>query len=291
MFAVSESRGSRSGQQIGHPRRWLGGRRKSMSAVLRPISRLTRTSRRGPIFVMVAASVGLVIAVFGLPILLAPLPAPIGNAADGFGRGARMTLLLTGLAGSLGLILGLILGLAKVSASATIRAMANAYIWIIRGTPLVVQLLFVYFVLPTMFPMLRVSDVLSAVLALGANVAAYNAEILRGALQAVPRGQTEAAYALGLHRGQSLRLVLLPQAIRMAVPPLVNNMISLLKDSSLAYVIGVVELSLIGNRLQAETFRPVPAFVTVAGVYLMMTTFMNIFSHALERYLSPDRRR
>lgn len=242
-------------------------------------------------FVMAAASVGLVVAVFGLPMLLAPLPAPIGGAAEAFGRGARMTLLLTGLAGSLGLILGLILGLAKVSASATIRAMANAYIWVIRGTPLVVQLLFVYFVLPTMFPMLRVSDVLSAVLALGANVAAYNAEILRGALQAVPRGQTEAAYALGLRRGQSLRLVLLPQAIRMAVPPLVNNMISLLKDSSLAYVIGVVELSLIGNRLQAETFRPVPSFVTVAGVYLMMTTFMNIFSHALERYLSPDRRR
>jgi polar amino acid transport system permease protein len=288
---VSDSRGSRWNKQIGRPRRWLAGRRNSMSAALRPISRLTRVSQRGPIFVMAAASVGLVIAVFGLPVLLSPLPAPIGNAAEEFGRGARMTLLLTGLAGSVGLILGLILGLAKVSASATIRAIATAYIWVIRGTPLVVQLLFVYFVLPTMFPMLRASDVLSAVLALGANVAAYNAEILRGALQAVPRGQTEAAYALGLRRAQSLRLVLLPQAIRMAVPPLVNNMISLLKDSSLAYVIGVVELSLIGNRLQAETFRPVPSFVTVAGIYLMMTTFMNIFSHALEKYLSPDRRR
>ena len=240
---------------------------------------------------MAAAAMGLVIAVFGLPILLAPLPAPIGSAADAFGRGARMTLLLTALAGSLGLVLGLILGLAKISASVSIRTIASFYIWVIRGTPLVVQLLFVYFVLPTMFPMLQASDVLSAVIALGANVAAYNAEILRGALQAVPHGQTEAAYALGLRRSQSLRLVMLPQAIRMAVPPLVNNMISLLKDSSLAYVIGVVELSLIGNRLQAETFRPVPAFVTVAAVYLMMTTFMNIFSHALERYLSPDRRR
>ena len=241
--------------------------------------------------VMGAAAMGLIIAVFGLPTLLAPLPEPIGSAADSFGHGARMTLLLTGLAGSLGLVLGLVLGLAKISNSAAIRAAAGFYIWVIRGTPLVVQLLFVYFVLPTLFPLLRASDVLSAVLALGANVAAYNAEILRAAMQAVPRGQTEAAQALGFRRAQSLRIVLLPQAIRMAVPPLVNNMIGLLKDSSLAYVIGVVELSLIGNRLQAETFRPVPAFVTVAGVYLMMTTFMNIFSHALERYLSPDRRR
>ena len=202
-----------------------------------------------------------------------------------------MTLLLTGLSGSLGLTLGLILGLAKVSASATIRAIAGFYIWAIRGTPLVVQLLFVYFVLPTMFPMLQASDVLSAVIALGANVAAYNAEILRAALEAVPFGQTEAAYALGLRRSQSLRIVILPQAIRMAVPPLVNNMIALLKDSSLAYVIGVVELSLIGNRIQAETFRPVPTFMTVAGVYLLMTTFMNIFSRALEGYLGPNRRR
>jgi len=241
--------------------------------------------------VMAAASVGLIIAVFGLPALLTPLPEPIGSAADAFGRGARMTLLLTGLAGSLGLILGIVLGLAKTSSSAAVRTAAGFYIWVIRGTPLVVQLLFVYFVLPTLFPLLRASDIISAVLALGVNVAAYNAEILRAALQAIPRGQTEAAYALGFRRAQSLRIVLLPQAIRMAVPPLVNNMIGLLKDSSLAYVIGVVELSLIGNRLQAETFRPVPAFVTVAGVYLMMTTFMNIFSHALERYLSPDRRR
>jgi polar amino acid transport system permease protein len=240
---------------------------------------------------MAAAAAGLVMAVYGLPVLLAPLPAPIGGAAAQFGRGARMTLLLTGLSGSLGLTLGLILGLARVSASATIRGIAGFYIWVIRGTPLVVQLLFVYFVLPTMFPMLQASDVLSAVIALGANVAAYNAEILRAALEAVPFGQTEAAYALGLRRSQSLRIVILPQAIRMAVPPLVNNMIALLKDSSLAYVIGVVELSLIGNRIQAETFRPVPTFMTVAGVYLLMTTFMNIFSRALEGYLGPNRRR
>lgn len=235
---------------------------------------------------MLGAVVALLIVLWLLPIPLAAMPEPIGAAAVQFGTGARMTVLLTLASGSLGLIAGVIIALMRLSDQRVLQLVASFYLWVIRGTPLLVQILFVYFALPALLPGLELSDFWSAVLALSLNVGAYNSEVIRAGIMGVPKGQREAAQALGLSPLYVLLLVILPQAIRLALPPLVNNVVALLKDSSLAYVIGVVELSLIGNRVQAESFRPVPVFIAVAGIYLTLTTLLTAFSHAFERRLA-----
>lgn len=235
---------------------------------------------------MLGAALGLFLVLWLLPIPLATMPEPIGPAAVQFGNGARMTVLLTITSGTLGLIAGVIVALMRLSPRRSIQQIAGFYLWVIRGTPLLVQILFVYFALPALLPGLEFSDFWSAVLALSLNVGAYNSEVIRAGILGVPKGQREAAQALGLPPFYALLLVILPQAIRLALPPLVNNIVALLKDSSLAYVIGVVELSLIGNRVQAESFRPVPVFIAVACIYLTLTTLVTRFSHALERRLA-----
>jgi polar amino acid transport system permease protein len=235
---------------------------------------------------MLGAALGLFVVLWLLPIPLAAMPEPIGPAAVQFGNGARMTVLLTLTSGSLGLMTGIVIALMRLSHQRLFQRVAQFYLWVIRGTPLLVQILFVYFALPALLPGLELSDFWSAVLALSLNVGAYNSEVIRAGILGVAKGQREAAQALGLSPFYALVLVILPQAIRLALPPLVNNIVALLKDSSLAYVIGVVELSLIGNRVQAESFRPVPVFIAVAGIYLTLTTLLTLFSHALERRLA-----
>ena len=234
---------------------------------------------------MAAAVMALTAGLWILPVPLQLVPDPIGRAAAQFGEGARTTVTLTLVSGAIGLAIGQVGALARISAHPAIRAAAAGYIWVIRGTPLIVQILFVYFALPAVLPGVQLSDYWSAVVALAVNVGAYNAEIMRAGIQAVPSGQIEAAKALGLRHLQTLHHVVVPQALRICLPPLVNNVVALLKDSSLAYVIGVVELSLVGNRIQAESFQPVPVFMTVAGIYLLLTTFVSAFSRALERHL------
>ena len=118
--------------------------------------------------------------------------------------------------------------------------------------------------------------------ALGLNVGAYNAEAIRAGLLAVPRGQTEAARALGLGRRHVFFDVVFPQAFKIALPPLVSNFVALLKDSSLAYAIGVVELTNVGNRIQSATFQPVATLSTVALTYLLLTTLVTQISNAVE---------
>ena len=160
--------------------------------------------------------------------------------------------------------------------------MASFYIWVIRGTPLLVQILFVYFALPVLVPGLNLPDFAAAVVALGLNVGAYNAEAIRAGLLAVPRGQTEAAKALGLGRVHVFLDVVFPQAFKISLPPLVSNFVALLKDSSLAYAIGVVELTNVGNRIQSATFQPIATLSTVAITYLLLTTLVTQISNAVE---------
>ena len=150
-------------------------------------------------------------------------------------------------------------------------------------------MLFVFLALPAMAPQLQLSDFYSAVVALALNVGAYNAEAIRAGILAIHKGQTEAARSLGLSPLQTFRDVIFPQSFRIALPPLVNNIVSLLKDSSLAYVIGVVELSNIGNRIQAATFEPIPVFITTASIYLILTSVMTQISGAIERQLDVER--
>jgi len=234
---------------------------------------------------LATAALLLLVALSVLGWALSLLPEPIGDNARQFANGARTTLGLTLASGAIGLVLGLAAALARTSEHAAPRSLAAAYIWLVRGTPLLVQILFVYFALPVLLPAVTLPDFAAAVIALAVNVGAYNAEVIRGALLAVPQGQRDAAVALGMRGTQVLANVVLPQAARVALPPLVGNIVALLKDSSLAFAIGVVELTNVGNRVQAVSFQPVATLATTACIYLMLTTLLTQFSAALEHRL------
>lgn len=236
---------------------------------------------------LATAALLLVAVLWVLASALALLPEPIGDNARQFAQGARTTLWLTLASGAIGLALGLAAALARTAVHGVPRNIAAAYIWLVRGTPLLVQILFVYFALPVLLPAITLPDFAAAVIALAVNVGAYNAEVIRGALLAVPRGQRHAAVALGMRGRQVLANVVLPQAARVALPPLVGNVVALLKDSSLAFAIGVVELTNVGNRVQAVSFQPVATLATTACIYLLLTTLLTQFSAALEHRLEP----
>lgn len=231
---------------------------------------------------LVTALLVMIVVVAALGQLLALLPEPIGDHAAEFAEGARTTLYLTLISGAIGLVLGVVAALARTSGNALLRTIPGAYIWIIRGTPLLVQILFMYFALPVLVPGLNLPDFAAAVIALALNVGAYNAEAVRAGLNAVPRGQTEAARALGLPRSRVFLDVVFPQAFKISLPPLVSNFVALLKDSSLAYAIGVVELTNVGNRIQSATFQPVETLITVGVTYLALTTLVTQVTAAVE---------
>ncbi|MDH0199834.1 amino acid ABC transporter permease [Comamonas aquatica] len=243
-------------------------------------SHWSRTQRSNATLVTALLLMVVVVALLGE--LLAQLPEPIGDHAAEFADGARTTLYLTLVSGAAGLLLGVLAAVARTSSHAVLRSVAGAYVWIIRGTPLLVQILFMYFALPVLVPGLNLPDFAAACVALALNVGAYNAEAVRAGLNAVPRGQTEAARALGLPKGRVFLDVVFPQAFKIALPPLVSNFVALLKDSSLAYAIGVVELTNVGNRIQSSTFQPVETLITVGVTYLVLTTLVTQVTAAIE---------
>ena len=239
---------------------------------------------------MAAAALVLVLVLWLMAIPLSWAPEPIGNNAQLFAEGTRITVLLTAVAALAGVLMGVLAALGKTSRAAPLRWIASAYIWVIRGTPLLVQVLFVYFALPVLIPALQLSDFTSACVALSLNVGAYNAEAIRAGLLAVPKGQVEAARSLGLSPWFTFIDVTFPQAFKISLPPLVNNIVALLKDSSLAYAIGVVELTNVGNRIQAATFQPLPILLTSASIYLLLTTVLTQISNAVERRFDVEGR-
>ena len=239
---------------------------------------------------MAAAGVVLVLMLWLMAIPMSWAPEPIGNNAQFFAEGTRVTVELTAVAAVAGVLIGVLAALGKTSRFPPLRWVAGVYIWIMRGTPLLVQVLFVYFALPVMIPALQLSDFASACVALSLNVGAYNAEAIRAGLLAVPKGQVEAARSLGLSPWFTFIDVSFPQAFKISLPPLVNNIVALLKDSSLAYAIGVVELTNVGNRIQAATFQPLPILLTSATIYLLLTTVLTQISNAVERRFDVEGR-
>lgn len=224
-------------------------------------------------------------------------PDAITKNAGLFVGGARTTLYLTLISGVLGMLAGVLLGLGKLSALRFIAAPCSFIIWIIRGTPLYIQLLFANYALPAILPPFgnlvnwantwpnfdAAGIFITAVLALSLNVAAYNAEVIRGGVLGVPRGQAEAARSLGLSGYETMTQIVLPQALRLSLPALINNIVALLKDSSLAAVIAVSELALISAQVASSSFKPVPVLTVTAGVYLALTTVLTLFTDQLER--------
>jgi len=239
---------------------------------------------------MASAAVALVLVLWLCAIPISWIPEPVGSSAEEFAGGVRTTVELTLIAGLIGTLIGVGAGLGKLSHIPPVRWVCGAYVWAIRGTPLITQIFFVYFALPEIVPWLQMSDFAAATVALAGNVGAYNAEAIRAGLLAVPRGQHEAARALGLSQTQAFLHVTFPQAFRISLPPLVNNIVALLKDSSLAFSIGVLELTNVGDRIRSATFQPKPVLLATAVIYLLLTTLMTLFSSSLEKRLDIEER-
>lgn len=185
--------------------------------------------------------------------------------------GARLTVIITvlGLAG--GIVLGAVAGTARAYGNKFVNAVAMAYIELIRGTPIVVQVMFIYFALPLAAD-LRIDALNAAVIAIIINSGAYIAEIVRGSLLSINRGFIEAALALGVGRAHLFYDIIGPLAFRRMIPPLGNQCIVSLKDTSLFIVIGVAELTRQGQEVMASNFRAIEVWSTVAILYLIMTT-------------------
>ena len=249
-------------------------------------------TKQHPGWTMFGAMIGLLLFLWGLAIPLSAAPAPIGAAAEQFAEGARITVWLTLIAGIAGVALGVTAGIGKLSNFLPLRWLCNFYVWLIRGTPLLLQIMFVWLVIPSIMPEgIELSDFACAAIALSLNVGAYNTECVRAGILAVPHGQVEAAKALGLTPLQTFIDVVLPQSFRVALPALANNLASLVKDSSLAYAISVVELTMAGYRVQAESYQPIPVFLTTAVIYLILTTAFTTLTAALEARLDVDQKR
>ena len=197
-------------------------------------------------------------------------------------KGAGISLALSVAAMLLGLVCGLAAALLRMSKNPFLNKPASFYVWIMRGTPVLVQLIIIYTGLPQLG--LRLGVIPSAILGLGLNEGAYLAEIIRAGISAIPKGQFEAARALGLGRVPMMRFVVLPQAMRIIIPPLGNAFNGLMKTSSLASVISMEELLRRTELLIQVQFKVLEIFVDAALFYLVLTTLWGFIQQRIEAY-------
>ncbi|ADY27132.1 polar amino acid ABC transporter, inner membrane subunit [Deinococcus proteolyticus MRP] len=205
-------------------------------------------------------------------------------------QGAVLTLQVTAIALVAGTILGTLLALARLSPIKPLAWLATAYIELIRGTPLLVQIFLIYFGLPQITGT-NLEPFPAGVLAFSLNSAAYVAEIMRSGIQGVPRGQTEASLSLGFSPRDTMRYIVLPQAFRRVLPPLVNEALNLLKNTSLLSSIALVELTRAGQIVAARSYKPFEMYLAIALVYLAMTMVLSFLSSRLEKRWGEGERR
>ena len=197
--------------------------------------------------------------------------------------GAGITVQITAISVGLGLVIGMFVGIARICHVKLLRALATIYIDFLRGTPLLVQIFLIYFALPMVVGQ-RVDPFVAAITACGINSGAYIAEIFRAGIQAIDGGQMEAGRSLGMTWVQTMRYIIVPQAFKNIIPPLGNEFIALLKDSSLVSVIGFEELTRRGQLIIARTYGSLEIWITVAIIYLVMTlTISRLVSHMEKR--------
>ncbi len=195
--------------------------------------------------------------------------------------GLAMTLILTFISLLVGLALGIALSLGRVYGNRIISGICIGYIEVIRGTPLLVQLFILYFGLPSIGIVL--SPISAALLGLSLNSGAYQAEYLRGSLQSIPSGQMIAARTLGMNKIQSIQNIILPQALRISIPAWSNELIYLLKYTSIAYIIQVTELTAEGKIIASQTFRFIEIFLIIAIIYLVLTVLFTSIIDRIEK--------
>ncbi|MFC5069127.1 amino acid ABC transporter permease [Flaviflagellibacter deserti] len=194
--------------------------------------------------------------------------------------GVQFTIPLTLLSFALGLTVGLAAALIRLFGPKPLAAIVRFYVWIIRGTPLLVQLFLIFYGLPSIGILLDAFP--AALIGFTLNVGAYTSEIIRAVISSVPKGQWEAAYSIGMTWPQALRRTVLPQAARTAVPPLSNTFISLVKDTSLAAAITVPELFQAAQRIVATTYEPLILYVEAALIYLALSSVLSVLQERLE---------
>lgn len=222
-------------------------------------------------------------------------------------EGAAITLAITVISVTNGCVLGLFAGLARLSGRRFLRLLATCYVDFFRGTPLLVQILLVYFGIPylldifceylaarygipRLFSSTDIPKLWAAIISCSLNSGAYVAEIFRAGVQSIEKGQMEAARSLGMTHTQAMRYVILPQAFRRIIPPLGNEFIAMLKDTSLLSVIGFEELARRGQLIVGETFAVFEIYITVALIYLVMTlSFSRLVDYAERRLKTRDR--
>lgn len=204
-----------------------------------------------------------------------------------FFQAAVVTLEITAAGIVCGVVVGFVFALMKVSYSRVLKAVASAYIFIVRGTPLLLQLFIIYYGLTTV---VAIPPFPSAIFALGFHNGAYIAEIFRGAIESIPVGQMEAARSIGMSHRKAMQRIILPQALKRAIPPLGNQFIIALKDSSLASTIAVPELLLRGRQLGSSTFMYMEMLIIVAVYYLILTTMLNFILSQVDKKLASGKR-
>ncbi|KKP26524.1 MAG: Ectoine/hydroxyectoine ABC transporter, permease protein EhuC [candidate division TM6 bacterium GW2011_GWE2_31_21] len=189
-------------------------------------------------------------------------------------RGALVSIRIAGIACLIGLIGGTVLALVQTGSNKFLRVLVTLYITLIRGTPMLVQIMIVFFILPQLG--INFSAFWSAVLAIGMNSSAYLSQIIKAGILSIGKGQWEAAQVLGFNKAQTMKFIILPQALRVIIPALGNEFITLLKDSSLASTIGVVELVKEGSLIISKTYKVIPVYCLVTIIYLIMTTILSV---------------
>ncbi len=194
------------------------------------------------------------------------------------------TLQIAFLSSTIGFFLGTILGFAQQYAPAYIQWLILPYVTILRGTPMLIQISFWYFVLPMIG--IKLSLFAVAVISIGLNSSAYISQIIKSGINSVDKGQQEAGRVLGLNNYQIMRYIIFPQAVRVVIPSLLNEFITLIKDSSLASTIGVVELFKQGRIIIDNTYLVIPVYCVIAAIYLILTTTLSLISAHIERKMN-----
>lgn len=190
----------------------------------------------------------------------------------------------------LAVILGIILGIFSISTSKILKGIATGYIYVIRGTPLMVQALFLFFGVGQALN-IRFDPIVAGIMTLTVNATAYMAEIFRGGIQAVDHGQMEAARSLGLSYSKAMRKVILPQAVKIMIPSILNQFIVTLKDTSILTVISIRELTSAGQIIIARNFKSLEMYAIVACMYFILITLLTLASRYVERKISYGNKR
>ena len=197
-------------------------------------------------------------------------------------QGALITIKITAFSVAAGFIIGMLASIANLSSFKPLRWLVRIYVDVVRGTPMLVQIFLIYFALPQIIGQ-RIDPFIAAVTACSLNSGAYMSEIFRAGIQSINKGQMEAGLSLGLSWAQTMRYIVMPQALKAIIPPLGNEFIAMLKDSSLVSVIGFEELMRRGQLIIAKTYASAEIWTAVAIIYLVMTQVISHFIAYLER--------